>query len=450
MLPKRTLVLLPALCAGLSLLQEPDGEVEFTAKERYRIGTFSPVPEPPPNPTNRYADDPAAAHLGRWLFFDTRFSKNGEVSCATCHDPAHDWTDRLAVSEGLGPVSRNAPTLWNVAHSRWQFWDGRADSLWAQWVHPLEDPQEMGFSRLEAAHLVHADEDLRAAYRAVFGELPDLADRSRFPARGRPILRSDDFTWRRAHPELLKEPYDELETAWIAMAASDREAVNRMTANLGKALEAYQRQLVSRDALFDRYCRGLREDDPDDLAALSPAAQRGLRLFLNKQCRLCHFGPGLTDNAFHNTGLAVPEDAEFDNGRPDGIHVVQADPFNGAGAYSDAPDWEGNGKLRWVVINEHVFGAYKTPTLRNVARTAPYMHDGRFETLEEVLRFYSELPGGPPTGHREETMLPANFTNGEIRDLVAFLESLTGAAPDPKLLRPPDSPVPPHRTAAGR
>jgi len=131
----------------------------------------------------------------------------------------------------------------------------------------------------------------------------------------------------------------------------------------------------------------------------------------------------------------------FDSGRPDGINTVRVDPMNGRGEFSDAPDWDTNVKIRYLSYNKHTYGAYKTPTLRNVAVTAPYMHDGRFATLREVLEFYRDLPGLPPVGHREETLLPADFTDEEMDDLEAFLRCLTGTPVDEVLTRLPSNSV---------
>ena len=143
--------------------------------------------DPPPDPTNAVADDPRAARLGQFLFFEQRLSGTGTIACATCHEPGRSWTDGREVAEGLGTLTRHTPSLWNVAYNRWFFWDGRADSLWSQALSPLEHPDEHGGSRLQYAHLVHGDPELRAAYERVFGPLPELEDTERFPPEGRPV-----------------------------------------------------------------------------------------------------------------------------------------------------------------------------------------------------------------------------------------------------------------------
>ena len=137
----------------------------FSALEESRIVAMGPLPTPPADPTNRWAEDPAAAHLGQWLFFDTRFSRNGEVACATCHDPEQGFGDGKALAEGIEQTERHAPSIWNTTYNRWHFWDGRADSHWAQALAPLEAPTEHGGNRLAYAHLLHDDADLNLLCR---------------------------------------------------------------------------------------------------------------------------------------------------------------------------------------------------------------------------------------------------------------------------------------------
>src|SRR4029077_12353158 len=167
---------------------------------------------------------PAAA-LGQFLFFDTRFSANSKVSCATCHQPARGFSDGQPLETALGRGTRNTPTLLNAAFNHWFFWDGRADSLWSQALQPLENPREVGGDRLHIAHLIAGDERLSAAYQRVFGKLPPLADTARFPAHARPD----------------PDPQSAAARAWQAMEPADRTEVNRVFSNLGKAIEAYER-----------------------------------------------------------------------------------------------------------------------------------------------------------------------------------------------------------------
>jgi len=407
--------------AGAPSTAPADAQIDgFTPQEIRRIRSHSPLP-PVQDPTNRHVNDAAAARLGKRLFFDARLSSNGQISCATCHDPARGFSDGKPLSAGLETGRRHTPSLWNVAYNRWFFWNGRADSLWAQALHPIESPAEMGLSRLSAAHLVNEDAALREMYIRVFGALPALSDRARFPAAGKPASGADP---------------DADDTAWATMSAADQDATNRVFVNIGKALAAYQARLVSRRSPFDRFVEGLSAGDERKMAALSSAGQRGLRLFVGKaNCRVCHMGPNFTDGEFHDTRIP-PRDGQqpSDPGRFAGVDEVMRDPFNSIGPFSDQPK---GSVLPFLVNNPENWGRFKTPTLRNVARTAPYMHQGQFATLTDVVKFYSTLEQATPAGHHAETILqPLFLSDEEVRDLVGFLESLTDEAIEPEWLSP--------------
>jgi len=409
-----------ALLLLLALAQAP----ELTPEQRAHALTLSPLPAPPRDPTNAHEDDPAAARLGQALFYDARFSKNETIACVTCHDPARGWGDGRQRARGLDDVARHAPTLWNVAWNRWFFWDGRKDSLWSQALAPLEDPAEHGGSRLQYAHLVSADARYRAAYERVFGPLPDLSDRERFPARGRPV------------PGVPEHP---LARAWNGMSAADRDAVDRVFANLGKALAAYERRIVSGRAPFDEFVEGLRAGDAAKEAALGAPARRGLALFLGKaRCHTCHDGPTFSDLEFHDDRVPPLDPAQApDAGRFLGIALVLDDPFNGLGRFSDDPA-AGRTRLAYLARTNHNQRELKTPGLRNVAVTAPYMHQGQLATLAEVVRFYSTLEGALPPHPEERLVEPLHLGEAEQADLVAFLESLTATELAGELVGPPD------------
>lgn len=402
----------------------------FSARERQLLGRMSPLGEPPADETNAVAKDPKAAHLGQYLFYDTRLSGNGEVSCASCHQPSHGFSMNAPLGKGLANTPRHPPSLLDVAYHHWYDWDGRVDSMWAQAFGPLESPAEMGFSRAGLAHLIDSDDQLEQAYEAVFGALPELSDEERFPAQARP-----------------GEDDDPMAQAWASMTPEDRDAVNRVASNATKAIAAYQTRLVRGQAPFDTFVEGLREGDPDKQAALSPAAQRGLKLFMGEAgCVRCHSGPNFTDESFHNLGLGGREWLEDDDqGRWKGVTQVKADPFNAAGRYSDAPDGESARWLEFLARTPEDHGQFKTPSLRNVALSPPYMHGGHFQSLEEVVRFYSTLGEQGAVGHREDMLEPLALTDREIADVVAFLESLTGEPLPDELTHQPDSPVMPKR-----
>jgi len=202
------------------------------------IESLGPIPL---NPSNRYAGDAGARALGRRFFSDFRFSGNNRVSCATCHRADYSFTDDLPLAHGMGTTSRRTMPLIGMAYQAWFFWDGRKDSLWSQALGPLESPVEHGFSRTLCYKVIK--EHYRKEYEAVFGPFPDIDD-SRWPPKARPAV--DD-------PAALK--------AWISMTPRDRTAVNRVYANLGKAIEAYVRILMPAPARFDEYVNGVLGDD---------------------------------------------------------------------------------------------------------------------------------------------------------------------------------------------
>jgi len=400
----------------------------------------SPLPAPRPDPTNRFGDDPRAAELGRRVFFDPRFSADGTRSCASCHDPAQGWADGRALAEGVVPLDRHAMTLWNVAYNRWFFWDGRADTAWGQALEVFENPLELASTRVDVARTIAADPKLAQLYSDVFGSLPDLADEERFPAGARPVPEehmqlaerwaAGDGTAGAAHEHAGGDShfYHPHQRAWDGMQPADREAVTRVFVNVGKALAAFERQIVSRDSAFDRYVAALRAGDEERMRAYPAAARRGLGLFLGRaNCHVCHRGPEFTDREFHNIGVVPAPDGRVDDpGRNDGILRLREQEFRGTGPYSD--DTTGASALKLDYLPTHVHGTaeFKTPSLRNVARTAPYMHQGQFATLHDVLRHYSRLePLDPRNPLSERVLQPLELTEAEIDDLVRFLETLT-------------------------
>jgi cytochrome c peroxidase len=373
--------------------------------------------------------DPRAARLGQFLFYDARFSASGDVSCATCHDPARGFADGKHFGQARGPVlERHTPSLWIAAYNRWFFWDGRADSLWSQALKPLEEPREHGATRLGIAHALHADADLRRAYEELFGPLPPLDDAARFPPAGRPVPDAPD---------------DPQARAWAGMEPADQAAVDLVFANTGKALAAYERLLVSRAAPFDAFVAGVRAGDLYQQLALSQEARGGLRLFVGKaRCVLCHSGPNFTDREFHDNRVPpLKPGPRLDAARYDGIPLVQAVPFIGVGAFSDAPEGEARDKVGFLLRAGHNWSEFKTPTLRNAVLTAPYMHQGQLATLDDVLAYYNTLATAVPSHHQgERTLVPLDLGPQELSDLRAFLESLVDARIAPELLRQPPTP----------
>jgi cytochrome c peroxidase len=373
---------------------------------------LSALPPLPPDPSNMVADDPQAAALGRQLFFDPRFSSNGQVSCATCHVPGRYFTDGKTLGQGVGIVSRHTMSLLGSAYSPWFTWDGKADSQWAQALGPLENTAEHGGDRLSYARTLA--EHYRAEYEALFGPLPDFAD-PRFPAAASP----QGTAVQRA--------------AWDGLAPVDQDAVTRAAVNMAKAIAAYQRTLLPQPARFDRYAAALGDDGKfkpptadasDELTADEIA---GLRLFIGKaQCINCHNGPLFTNFEFHNTAVPGQAGLPLDYGRRGGVDLLQASEFTCLGPYSDAAPEE-CGEMRFLKVGGDTFdGSFRTPTLRNIAETAPYMHAGQFATLHEALQHYSD-GGYGLIGHNE--LVPLDLTDQELEQLEAFLKTLTGPVP---------------------
>lgn len=287
-------------------------------------------------------DNPMTAEkieLGKMLFFDPRLSGNDHWACATCHNPSLGFSDGLRRSLGFGDeteLDRHAPTVLNVAYNSLQFWDGRAATMEEQAVAPIQAEREMNSDPRKVVRKINAISEYKDRFKKVFG--------------------------RRATME-----------------------------NIGKAIAAFERTLVTGDSPFDRYMKG-------DKNALTTQEKRGLILFVSKAgCTQCHNGTNLTDNKFHNVGVPPAGPAKEDLGR-----------YN-------------------VTKSERDKRAFKTPTLRNITMTPPYMHNGAFGTLEEVVEFYNK--GGGPDPNLSPKIFELHLTRNEQRDLIAFLMTLTGDMP---------------------
>jgi cytochrome c peroxidase len=379
------------------------------------LGGLGPVPD---DPSNRAADDPLAVALGQSLFFDPRLSRTEAVSCATCHRPERYFTDGLARARAAGEGPRNTPTVVGAAYSPWLFWDGRKDSLWAQALVPLEHPLEHGDGRVRYARVIARH--YRDAYEPLFGPLPtDLEDSRRFPPGAGP----------NGPPSARR--------SWQAMAAADRKAVTRVFVNMGKAIAAYERRLLPGPSRFDRFVAAmLAGDGPAMRAALSPDEQAGLRLFIGRaRCVQCHNGPLLTNNAFHNTGVPA---LGLAGDRARAVRQVLEDPYNCLGPWSDAPQ-AGCEELRFIKrCGAELLGALRTPSLRNVSATAPYMSQGQLATLREVLEHYNTATDWTPLGHSD--LSPLRLDESQLRQLEAFLRSLQAPVLAPaRLLHAPRS-----------
>ena len=279
--------------------------------------------------------------LGKTLFFDTRLSINHRESCASCHNPDLGFSDGMARGHGTmgAGLGRNTPHIYNLAWSTVFFWDGRAGSLEEQALGPIQSPGEMNMPIDSLLFRLRQVGYYRTSFAKVYGK-----------------------------SGLVKE-------------------------NIGKAIAAFERTLISKNSPFDRYSQG-------DKTAMAPEAVRGMELFTHKaNCVACHSGPNFTDESFHNIGLG-----DGDIGR---AKIVPGATLN---------------------------GAFKTPGLRNVVLSPPYLHDGSLGSLEEVIRYYNK--GGNTVEVRDKLIRPLNLSDQEIQDLVAFMGALT----DPIKLHPPKIP----------
>jgi cytochrome c peroxidase len=405
------LALLAGLAHAAAWAQSGASPALLEAAVELSLDTLEPQPR---DPSNRWADDAAAAELGHRLFFDARLSANGRVSCASCHDPRREFQDGIALAKGVGTTSRRTMPVTSTAYSPFLFWDGRKDSQWAQALGPLESPVEHGGTRARYAHV--AVEHYRADYERVFGPLPDLRG---VPQDAGPVADG------KARAE------------WERLPAAKRDAVTAVFVNLGKAIAAYERQIQYGPSRFDRFVTAWKARGTPPKDVLTPDEVAGFKLFVGKaNCTQCHNGPLLTNNEFHNTGVPPRAGLPRDDGRAAGNTAVKADEFNCRSRWSDAggscPELDALAAAR----HEHE-RAFKVPSLRNVAERAPYMHAGQFSTLAEVLEHYNRAPAAP-AGHTE--LKPLGLSRAELRQLEAFLRTLSGglAAPARYLAAPPE------------
>ena len=411
-----------------------------------------------------------------------------KISCATCHNPARAGADFTSepgnVSVGAGWYDVNGQQTVNAAYYPLPYWNGRNDSLWAQVVAVTESFVSMGSSRLQVAWVLqdHYADEYAAVFtsypiqlygssediapllepatlasgaanplawqcklvagacpttlgcRAVTGDAGATGCWPRFPLRGRPGSKAG------CQPGDLTEPFGD---AFDCMDSDDRSAVTRMYVNFAKAIAAYEYQLVSRHSAFDQWVAA-----GADSTVLSDSARRGAKLFVSKgSCVECHNTPLLSDGQFHDVGVpqvgpAVPTVADCPEngvcdcvngvnclpwGAWDGLKKLKTNAFRRDSEWSDDPT--DTSRKSWVdlTLTDDLKGAWRTPSLRDVALTAPYMHDGAYQTLEEVVWFYNlggASAGG--VGQRSVQINPLQLTDGEISDLVAFLQSLTG------------------------
>ena len=306
--------------------------------------------------------------LGQKLYFDKRISIDGTVSCATCHDPAFAFasTDTLAIGVGDQHGTRNAPTLLNSRYSKSYFWDGRTRTLEEQAQQPLLNPSEMGMkSEAALVERVSGIEEYRKSFRHSF----------------------------------------------------PREGITLNT--IAAAIAAFERSLLSRNAPFDRFIKG-------DKNAMTEIQQDGWQLFKGKAgCIDCHSlsgaAPLFTDHKFHNTGVAA-KDLTFEVLSQRVEEVGAQDKIFDVMLLAHDPHFSDLGRFL-VTRNTRDLGAFKTPTLRDIELTGPYMHNGSIRTLLEVMRFYNQ--GGVSNPLLDKKMTALNLSEQEMNAIVEFLRALT-------------------------
>jgi cytochrome c peroxidase len=391
-----------------SNLRDPWSAREVATLASMQLNKAGPRPA---DPSNAYEGRTEAASLGRALFNDKRLSKNGAVACASCHSGDQQFQDGKPLGEGIGTGKRRTMPVMGAAHAPFLFWDGRKDSLWSQALGPLEDAAEHGGNRVRLVKVVEAH--YKDRYQAVFGGMPALGQ---LPDDASPT------------------GSDAERAAWAQMAEGSRDAVNRVFANMGKAIAAFERNVSYGESRFDRYAQATAAGDGRGQEVLSQQEVRGLRLFLGKgQCATCHNGPLLTDHAFHNTGVPPLDRTQPDRGRVDALRKLMQDEFNCLGRYSDARP-EQCGELQFLATNAPgQLAAFRTPSLRNVAERAPYMHAGQFSTLHQVVQHYAGSPKAvlghselAQPGEKHADRQAIRLAAADIQDLAAFLRTLTG------------------------
>ena len=380
--------------------------IEFTERQKSILESLSLERLPAPDSvSNKYALNQQAQEFGRQLFHDTRLSSSEKFSCASCHQPDKFLTDGLPTGVAAGTTNRNTPALHGVAWQTWFYWDGRRDSLWSQALTPIEAAKEMASDRVSVIRLIATTPTYRQQYETIFSGLP--------------------FT---GNEPVLTEPAspmgsDQQKRKWIELSNSEQDKVNSVFANVGKALGAYQHTLEPKRTRFDDFIDEINAGKK--VKSLNTTELKGAQLFLNEkrtQCLECHNGPLLSNGAFQNIATGNFTGPVLDFGREFGSQVALLDEFNCQGRYSDAQPDECLHLIYMSRDTIHMRGAYKTPTLRNIPNTAPYFHDGRFTTLEQVVRYYANPPAW--TRPDEHELRPGfELDEDEIIALTHFLET---------------------------
>jgi cytochrome c peroxidase len=352
---------------------DPSGTADLSAQDLQHIESMGPWPPiVRRDPGNRVSGRPLAIELGRQLFRDPRMSPVGYIACVTCHQPDRAFGDATARAHALAKLPRNTPALANLAGLTWYGWGGASDSLWMASIRPILNPGEFDGSAASVVRLFEREPDLAACYRRVFG-------------------------------------------------VSATQHPPRTLVNVGKALAAFIETLVTERTPFDDLRDALARGSP--VPDIGAAAWRGLRLFVGRgDCVSCHAGPALSDGRFHrdpasaearsrgaHARVGTLQNISLDTGRLEDAAGLKASVHNLLGPDNDDGTRRNAAATRNLSLSTRLIGQFRTPSLRNVVATAPYLHDGRFEHLRDAVR------------HRASPAL----SDGDADDLVAFLATLS-------------------------
>lgn len=379
------LPVVPAIAFVIALAATQYGYTQTTetasvlsGPERALIKSFGPWPVPvPQDPGNELSGLPWAEQLGEKLFADTDLSGSRRLACISCHLPDKGFADGLSVAVGAGTHVRNTQGLYNAGLQRWFGWDGGADSLWAASLRPLLSELEMAASIDELAGNLRNKNYINVAL-AQYGDTSALS--------------GEEFV-----------------------------------VLLAKAIASYTRTIVSPQTEFDTFRAALLAGDVQALEKYSASALRGLKIFFGSaNCHVCHFGANFSNGEFHDVGRPFFTGVgRVDPGRHSGIKRVKGDRYNLAGEFNGVVEPRELRKTQTVKLTQSNFGQWRTPSLRNLTLTAPYMHDGSLATLKDVVDYYSDIDPARLHSQGESILKPLNLDEQSRDDLVRFLETLS-------------------------
>lgn len=382
------IIFVALMIGGNSHAAEP---VHFTDQDIAIMRSFGPWPVTQKiDKSNRFSGQEDAISLGRDLFFNPIISGGNQISCASCHAPERAFGDDFDRSTGLARVDRNSISLANVRLNRWFGWDGRSDNLWAQSIHPILDSREMGADVAEIQTAILNNDQLLQQYLDVTGE-KDIKE----------------------NPDIV-------------------------LVNIAKILAAFQETIVTPPTEFDRFIQRFVTSGKID-PNYSTQAQRGLKIFIgDANCFVCHFGPNFTNGEFSNNALPHFVDGNrVDAGRYNGILKYRDDPYKKSGQFSDLKEKNAEtGLLENVKLLPRNWGEFRVPSLRNISKTAPYMHNGSLATLRDVILHYSTINEDRLHTDGENILKPLGLEEEQITDLIAFLKTLDA---DPTYFGPVDT-----------